>query len=571
MLIRHSIPGIRRVAFGFLFLLVVFMIATACASGQESVRGNQAIKLVDESGQIREVKLYEGSYALVIGVSDYTNGWRKLPGVEEDLSAIDATLERRGFDVETLRDPSRDYFRYRLEQFINLHGLKPGNRLLIYFAGHGHTAKINGQEIGYLVMKDAPSPGKDFDLFQQRAIEMSEIESLARRIKAKHVLFVFDSCFSGSLMRNRGQKPSEFISYITARPVRQFITSGTANQTVPDKSIFRVMFERGLKGDADVNGDGYVTGSELGLYLQQRVADYTNNAQTPQYSKIRDIELDEGDFVFTVAEVQPAANLPISVNECDRVKDSYSRGKELLDDHKPDLALLEYDKGIRLNVKCAELFIGRAAVYLTKQDYSQAFSALDQAVKNEPENPKPYSFRGLLHSWRGEHKEAIDDLSKAIEMCHGRKGCTDYLDFFTRAKSYNALKEIDKAIEDFTKAIELRPLEAEAYRRRGKLYMMEKQDLNLALADLDRAVSLDPTDAAGFQLRGATLIAKGKLEKNNELVVKGIIDMGKAIEIEPENIDLLEVRAAAYEMLGEGEKAKADQKKAEEIKKKKRK
>jgi hypothetical protein len=45
--------------------------------------------------------------------------------------------------------------------------------------------------------------------------------------------------------------------------------------------------------------DGYVTGVELGMYLQKQVPRY-QTGQTPQYGKILDPYLDEGNFVFEV-------------------------------------------------------------------------------------------------------------------------------------------------------------------------------------------------------------------------------------------------------------------------------
>jgi hypothetical protein len=79
--------------------------------------------------------------------------------------------------------------------------------------------------------------------------------------------------------------------------VRQYITAGDANETVPAISIFKKVLIRGLDGDADINRDGYITGTELGEFLPQGMARYTT-AQNPQYGKIRDPRLDEGDFVF---------------------------------------------------------------------------------------------------------------------------------------------------------------------------------------------------------------------------------------------------------------------------------
>jgi hypothetical protein len=80
--------------------------------------------------------------------------------------------------------------------------------------------------------------------------------------------------------------------------VRQFITSGSENEAVPDNSMFKRCFLVGLEGDADLTGDGYVTGSELGMYLSEKVVNYTNSRQHPQYGKINNPNLDRGDFIF---------------------------------------------------------------------------------------------------------------------------------------------------------------------------------------------------------------------------------------------------------------------------------
>jgi len=54
-------------------------------NGQE--RG-QGVKIKVENGRV--IDLYDESHALVIGVSDYNNGWRKLPGVVADVVLLDA-------------------------------------------------------------------------------------------------------------------------------------------------------------------------------------------------------------------------------------------------------------------------------------------------------------------------------------------------------------------------------------------------------------------------------------------------------------------------------------------------
>ena len=44
---------------------------------------------------------------MVIGVSDYTNGWQSLPGVKKDAEAVAAVLKEQGFTVTTVLNPKK--------------------------------------------------------------------------------------------------------------------------------------------------------------------------------------------------------------------------------------------------------------------------------------------------------------------------------------------------------------------------------------------------------------------------------------------------------------------------------
>lgn len=250
----------------------------------------------DKSG--RQVGLYENSYALVIGVSDYTNGWPDLPGVKKDIEAVSGVLEKHGFNVTVIEPPDFVTLRQVFDDFINRYGRKSNDRLLFYFAGHGHTLRKGyGGEMGYIVPADAPIPDMDLNGFLTKALDMQMIEVYARRIDSKHALFLFDSCFSGSIFGITRATPKN-ITDKTSKPVRQFITSGSAGEEVPDRSIFRQQFVEALNGEADTLEDGYVTGTELGEFLNAKVVNYSKGSQHPQYGKIRDPLLDKGDFVF---------------------------------------------------------------------------------------------------------------------------------------------------------------------------------------------------------------------------------------------------------------------------------
>ncbi len=261
------------------------------------VRG---IEVVIHDSKGKQVGLYKGSHALIIGASDYNAGWPKLPGVQKDVLLVRSILEEHGFNVVMVKNPDHEQLDKAFKEFISDYGMEPENRLLFYFAGHGHTIKQSyGEEAGYIVPIDAPDPSKDLGGFMNRAIDMRQVEVYAKRIQSKHGIFLFDSCFSGSIFAITRAIPKS-ISYKTSRPVRQFITSGSANEEVPDVSIFRKMFVSALEGEGDVNEDGYVTGAELGEYLQSNVVNYSKGSQHPQYGKIIHPNLDKGDYVFAL-------------------------------------------------------------------------------------------------------------------------------------------------------------------------------------------------------------------------------------------------------------------------------
>ncbi len=291
----------------FIFLFI-FLIAPPIFA---SKRGISRVEIKTQSGE--EVGLYEESHALVIGVSDYTAGWPRLGGVREDVREVRQALEDNGFAVILVENPDRMEFEGAVRQFIVKHGRKENNRLLFYYAGHGFTQKLGyGGDMGYLVPRDAPDPNRDPEGFELNAISMQNIETYARTIGAKHALFVFDACFAGSIFNVTRAIPKN-IELKTAKPVRQFITSGSAEQEVPDKSIFRIEFVRALRGDGDLNEDGFMTASELGQHLETKVVEYRGEQQTPQYGKLNDPLLNQGDFVFKMpGKAKPPARASVS-------------------------------------------------------------------------------------------------------------------------------------------------------------------------------------------------------------------------------------------------------------------
>lgn len=274
------------------FLLTCFLLPTALSSTDRGIGGIRA-----SSKQGKSFFLYKDYYALVIGVSNYQQ-WPKLPNAAKDAKEVAAKLKELGFNVELLLDPTSREMKKTLNEMIYKIGIEKNRAILLYYAGHGETETMADKaKMGYIIPKDCPLITQDPLGFATKAISMTEIESISLRIKSKHVLMLFDSCFSGSLFTLVRAVPDD-ITEKSALPVRQYITAGKEDEAVPDQSMFKRSFLIGLEGDADLTGDGYITGTELGMYLSEKVVNYSHRMQHPQYGKINNPNLDRGDFIF---------------------------------------------------------------------------------------------------------------------------------------------------------------------------------------------------------------------------------------------------------------------------------
>ena len=108
-------------------LLACLAVAGVAGSAWTADRGIVPVAIKDQSG--KQIALYKESHALVIGVSEYTNGWPRLPGVVEDVRAVKGVLEAQGFNVVVVRNPNHETLVKSFDDFIDEYGQGEDNRL----------------------------------------------------------------------------------------------------------------------------------------------------------------------------------------------------------------------------------------------------------------------------------------------------------------------------------------------------------------------------------------------------------------------------------------------------------
>jgi hypothetical protein len=167
------------------------------------------------------------SVAFLAGVSTYSS-FEPLPFVRDDLIRFrEYLLSDGGFDevflvrdeqvtVELIND-------YMMGRFVDGF-LRPEDRLLFYFSGHGMEAP--GGRTGLIAFKDA----KKGD-FVHHVIPVNTVYYWSDNIPAAHVLFILDSCSSGlGIGQTKGDSAAELLNSLSRTGSRAIMTAGTSRQ-----------------------------------------------------------------------------------------------------------------------------------------------------------------------------------------------------------------------------------------------------------------------------------------------------------------------------------------------------
>ena len=117
---------------------IIFLLISFLSFSQQ----NRSFKIINLEIDGKTTELYKQSHALVIGVSDYTNGWPDLPGVIQDVEEIQSTLEQHDFNVVLVKNPDERKLEQEINDFFDQYGMDIDNRLLFYYVGHGHTTNF---------------------------------------------------------------------------------------------------------------------------------------------------------------------------------------------------------------------------------------------------------------------------------------------------------------------------------------------------------------------------------------------------------------------------------------------
>ena len=397
--------------------------------------------------------LYRESWAVVIGINDYQT-WPKLRYAVNDATAVEeALINKFGFRRDHVRkllngDATRQHIMQVLgDEFTNPNEVQREDRVFFFFAGHGATRTMgDNRQIGFIVPVDA-----DRENYYSTAISMPQLREATDLIAAKHIYFVMDSCYSGlALSRGGGafSKDRSYLEEITRRTSRQILTVGGAEQQVADDgpnghSVFTWALLQGLQGQADLDGNGFITASELGAYISPIVSSLSK--QTPTVGNM--VGSEGGEFIF---ELQPEPLTSLS-----RQMDPH--GLQLTD----QLAALQKE----IAAKQAELLrlqqsVQAESAKLTSMTRSPEATAPPVTAPAKSRANRPYDLdrQGQQLYREKKYDEALQKFQQAVDLKPGDAVLLNNLGFL-----YYAMGRYDDALPWLQKTLEADPRRKEAH------------------------------------------------------------------------------------------------------------
>ncbi|MBX9685909.1 MAG: tetratricopeptide repeat protein, partial [Candidatus Obscuribacterales bacterium] len=138
----------------------------------------------------------------------------------------------------------------------------------------------------------------------------------------------------------------------------------------------------------------------------------------------------------------------------------------------------------------------------------KSIEATTLLIQQQPENPLVYATRASYYKQSGNLEKAIEDYSKAIELGKG-KAQLACMWHESRAQLYEAAGRSSDAIADLDEVIRLMPQYVPAYYYRGRIYNSNKE-MTKALSDFNFVIESNPHwNADIYYSRGVAHLALG--------------------------------------------------------------
>ena len=270
------------------------------------------------------------------------------------------------------------------------------------------------------------------------------------------------------------------------------------------KSFF-IFDQQNIEGNFDIES------WEISLKIKEEILNYLKKKNITAKSIYPDLL---GSYKDTFAHVQK--EMKRKLNNIDKLFENYNSYTKKIKNRKKYKEISDLTKNINiLNKEYQKI----------KDPYLKIF------WKGKTLLAQLYNKRGVLYLKSNEIYKSISNFNHSIKISLNK----DKEAYYNRGNAYNRQYELNKAIEDYTKAIEIDDTYEEAYYERAWLYI-KKNEFNNVIQDCTRIINdLNNNNINVYILR----VYGYCLAKEYD---KAMTDCTKGLQIDPNNIPLLDMK-----------------------------
>lgn len=283
-----------------IFLLLVSILIFSCSPVRHRSRVIRRNSQASENHGVNGLTI--GKQHLFLVAIDRYRDWPQLPGPVSEALKLKKVLVRRYhidnvkelYNEKATKGAIRDYLIGLQEGRENQ--LAEEDSLFIYFSGHGQSFEEETRN-GYWIPYNG---GPDMEA-RAYWFSNSELTGLLKKIKARHILVVSDSCFAATLMdTGRGgvdwNREKNYLNRVYYRCSRKVLTSGGLER-VPGDSVFA----RLLREELSKNRKPWIKMEEIYQSIRRGVFEKTGNH--PEYGNLKNTGFDpSASFVLFTRE-----------------------------------------------------------------------------------------------------------------------------------------------------------------------------------------------------------------------------------------------------------------------------
>jgi len=249
--------------------IILFVLSIYSQQNKEQSKGSDTKHDPKSPGEEGTESIDIGKQYLVLIAIDNYKYWLPISGPVKEARKLNEVISYRYYMDEIIELYNENATKSKIiKLFRDLQNrLKVNDSLLIFFSGHGHLDESSNN--GFWISVNG---GLDENKMENW-IPNSVIRGLVSNIKAKHILLISDSCYSGELLNiYKGTKltkiNNEYLKKAFSRRCRQVLTS-SASERVPTSSEFAHQLILALKENTKPCIDGLMLFNEIKLGVKE--------------------------------------------------------------------------------------------------------------------------------------------------------------------------------------------------------------------------------------------------------------------------------------------------------------